>query len=108
MSKVKKAFYRIERSGFGKKLRFALVSDLHGEDPQDVIQIIKEERPDYILCPGDIFERLDGSRNFTYTPDLKEAKDRIFDEFMKTPLESFHNLKKQDYKKIAERMSELV
>ena len=62
MSKVKKTFYRIERSEFGKKLRFALVSDLHGEDPQDVIQILKEERPDHILCPGDIFERLDGSR----------------------------------------------
>ena len=74
MSKVKKTFYRIERSGFGKKLRFALVSDLHGEDPQDVIQIIKEERPDYILCPGDIFERLDGSRE-----SINENGFRLFE-----------------------------
>ena len=54
------------------------------------------------------FERLDGNRSFSYTPDLKEAKDRIFEEFMETPLESFHTSKTDDYKEIAERMSALV
>jgi hypothetical protein len=54
------------------------------------------------------FERLDGNRSFSYTPDLKDAKDRIFGEFMETPLESFHTEKTDDYKEIAERMSALV
>ena len=40
--------------------------------------------------------------------DLKEAKDRIFKEFMETSLESFHTSKTDDYKEIAERMSALV
>ena len=33
-----------------------------------MIKTVKEKRPDYILMPGDIFERLDGSE-----PELKVA-----------------------------------
>ncbi len=45
-------------------LCFALISDLHskeGREVEAIINALKEKKPDYILAPGDIFERLDGS-----------------------------------------------
>ena len=39
----------------------ALVSDLHGCDACEAIDILKKASPDYIVAPGDIFEKLDGS-----------------------------------------------
>ena len=64
MSKLDVTEYRINNKCFGKKVRFALVSDLHsrsGMQIDNVINQLKTAQPDYILCPGDIFERLDGS-----------------------------------------------
>lgn len=57
---MKKTVYEIKNSKFQKKICVAVVSDLHGGDPASVIKLLRRERPDYILCPGDIFERLDG------------------------------------------------
>lgn len=48
----------------------AVVSDLHGGDPTAVLKMLEAERPDYILCPGDIFERLDGSDSDIYRNGL--------------------------------------
>ena len=39
----------------------AIVSDLHGCDACEAIDILKKASPDYIVAPGDIFEKLDGS-----------------------------------------------
>ena len=50
---------------FGSGIRLALLSDLHsraGQDIEQIIQVTKEAKPDYILMPGDILERLDGKR----------------------------------------------
>ena len=55
--------YRLPIGAFSRRIRFALVSDLHGTDPTEVIEALRREAPDYILMPGDIFERLDGSRD---------------------------------------------
>ena len=57
---MKRSVYEIKNSNFQKKICVAVVSDLHGCDPSAVIGALSEERPDYILMPGDIFERLDG------------------------------------------------
>ena len=67
---MKKTFYTLEGAGFQKKLTFALVSDLHGQSPERVIEILKEEHPDYILLAGDIFERLNGERDEKYKNGL--------------------------------------
>ena len=40
--------------------KFAIISDLHGEDPFEAIEILRLAAPDVILAPGDIFERVDG------------------------------------------------
>ncbi|MBQ8332127.1 MAG: metallophosphoesterase [Clostridia bacterium] len=60
---MKKTEYTLPRGRFLKPLCFALVSDLHGGDPEPVLRVLREEHPDYILMPGDIFERLDGTEN---------------------------------------------
>ena len=57
---MKKTFYDIKNAGFKKNICVAVVSDLHGGSPRRVIEALREEKPDYILMPGDIFERLDG------------------------------------------------
>ena len=58
---LKTTKYTIDNKKFGREIRFALVSDLHGGDPCEVIDILKQTSPDHILLGGDIFERLDGS-----------------------------------------------
>jgi len=68
---MKKTFYNIKKGKFLKPLKFAIVSDLHGKDPTKVIDILKEERPDYILMPGDIFERLDKDLGQVYDNALR-------------------------------------
>ena len=55
--------YSIKNKKFDKRYVFALVSDLHGDDPTKVIEMLKGIAPDYILAPGDIFEPLDSAEN---------------------------------------------
>ena len=57
---MKKSFYTVEAEPYVRAVTVALVSDLHGEDPSDALTALREERPDYILMPGDIFEALTG------------------------------------------------
>ncbi len=54
-----------------KRIKFALVSDLHSRADTDITPVIDgliAAAPDYILMSGDIFERLDGS-----SPEGKQA-----------------------------------
>ncbi|MBO5938893.1 MAG: metallophosphoesterase [Clostridia bacterium] len=60
---MKKTTIFLPQGNFSKKLKFALVSDLHGQNPDEALSLLCKERPDYILLPGDIFERLDGKDN---------------------------------------------
>lgn len=68
---MKKTVYEINSSSFSKNICFAVVSDLHGRDPQKVIELLKEESPDYILMPGDILEKLDGENNKAFENGYK-------------------------------------
>lgn len=57
--------YTIRCKAIEKELTVALLSDLHSStstDVSDLIALLRERRPDYILMPGDVFERLDGKR----------------------------------------------
>lgn len=58
---MKTMVYQLSMGAFAGHLRFALVADLHGGEPDEVIRRLKDASPDYILMPGDIFERLDGA-----------------------------------------------
>ncbi len=55
--------YSIKKKKFPGKYVFALVSDLHGSDPTEIIKILEDMKPDFILAPGDVFEPLDGQHN---------------------------------------------
>ena len=50
---------RCDKIKRGKKI--AVISDLHGTDPQETIKLLRIASPDVILAPGDIFERVDES-----------------------------------------------
>ena len=53
--------YVVKKEKISASCLFAVISDLHGCDPNKAIEILKSVSPDFILAPGDIFERLDGS-----------------------------------------------
>lgn len=64
MSKFVTTEYNISSERFDRKIKFALVSDLHSKKRTRVDAIanaIQLNTPDYILMPGDILERIDGS-----------------------------------------------
>ncbi len=56
---MKATHYTISTRAIGRSLCFAVVSDLHGDDPAPILALLKQEKPDYILMPGDLFEGLD-------------------------------------------------
>lgn len=58
----KTTFYTINNSKFDSARRFAVVADLHAHIPEGLLDRLFEVSPDFILMPGDSFERLDGSR----------------------------------------------
>lgn len=58
---MKNTFYKIYSPSFDRKIRIALVSDLHAQNYGLALDLVREARPDYILLGGDIFEALDGS-----------------------------------------------
>lgn len=60
---MKETEYTLLSPRFGRAICFAVVSDLHGSDPSAVLAALKRKSPDFILMPGDIFERLDGIEN---------------------------------------------
>lgn len=72
---MKKIVYEIKRGRFPKAICVALVSDLHGGDPSDVTEMLRAERPDYILMPGDIFERLDGRNTEIFRNGLRLLRE---------------------------------
>lgn len=59
---MKHSIYHIKNESLAG-LHLAVISDLHGCDPSEAIEILKASKPDHILAPGDIFELLDGSRD---------------------------------------------
>ncbi len=70
---MKKTVYRIKKENIKlpSPMSIAIVSDLHGRDPVEAISLLKEERPNIILMPGDIFEELNGNNEHGYENSLK-------------------------------------
>lgn len=58
-----KTEYALSDGRFGRQIKFAVLSDLHCNKNTEIgetVRITEQSHPDYILMPGDIFERLDG------------------------------------------------
>lgn len=72
---MKKTFYTLNKHRFAKSFCFAIVADLHGHDPSGVIDALQEVSPDYILMPGDIFERLNGVDDTTHQNALRLLRE---------------------------------
>lgn len=53
--------YKIKNGNFTRSYTFAIVSDLHNNDPKETLDLLDSFDADYILAPGDIFEPLDGT-----------------------------------------------
>lgn len=56
--RIRKTEYKISLCGI--RMKIAVVADLHNSEWHDTIKIIKESRPDIIVCPGDTFGSLAG------------------------------------------------
>ncbi len=66
--------YHLSMPKLGRHVSFAVVADLHSKrttEIQKIIDALTQKSLDYILMPGDIFERLDGS--------LPEGKTKGFE-----------------------------
>ncbi|MBE6549745.1 MAG: serine/threonine protein phosphatase [Ruminococcaceae bacterium] len=73
---MKETNYNFNIARIGKSLCIAVVSDLHAQEPDEVIASLKKKSPDYILMPGDIFEfsdRITDGRNENGFRLLNEA-----------------------------------
>lgn len=57
---MKNTRYILKHTGLPAGMRIAVLADLHEEPAQPVLARLKAGKPDLILMPGDIFERLDG------------------------------------------------
>ncbi len=57
---MKLSKYRIKNEKFLKKIRIAVISDLHGSDVDSAVSLLQKNVPDIILAAGDILERIDG------------------------------------------------
>ena len=66
MARLVNSKYEIHTTAIGKALRVVVLSDLHSRvysKIDEIVDLVREQAPDLILMPGDIFERLDGSRH---------------------------------------------
>ncbi len=73
MYKTVSTKYSVSKTKFGRRLTFALISDLHSKEIGDTdraIEYLREVEPDFILAAGDIFERLDGSDEHSMSAGL--------------------------------------
>ncbi len=59
---MKVTHYRLSDHGTGVSFRAAVVADLHDRPCPKLLPILEAERPDLILVPGDLCERLDEAR----------------------------------------------
>lgn len=49
--------YAVCAENFEREVRIAHISDLHEQNPEAALAILKAEKPDLILCTGDMLER---------------------------------------------------
>lgn len=56
---IKTTLYRITSPKVSRRLRIALVSDLHDNSPREVIKALVDSHPDIVAVVGDLTSRLD-------------------------------------------------
>ena len=59
--KLKK--YLLSSQKIQNDIRICLISDLHSKNPRKCLNALAKIKPNFILCAGDILERLDGYRD---------------------------------------------
>lgn len=52
--------YGLKSEKIQKKIKIAVISDLHGSDVSPIAALLIDAKPDVILASGDILERIDG------------------------------------------------
>lgn len=57
MKQTRTVITRYKLNKGNPSLRLALVTDLHERDPEPVLQLLRQEKPDLILIAGDLLER---------------------------------------------------
>lgn len=73
---VKKYTYKIDN--IRKSFLIAVVADLHDREPGEAIEVVRKQKPDVILLPGDTFERRDA--------DIAGFEKSEIDNWMKTSI----------------------
>lgn len=58
-----KTEYRVQGSA---DITIAIVVDLHSRNPESVLEILREAKPDVIAVPGDLLENYDCSSYSSY------------------------------------------
>lgn len=64
-----------------EKIRIALTPDLHEQDPDSVLEILRKKNPDLILVPGDLIERPEFHRETRWTPE-ESLPAKVFHAFL--------------------------
>ncbi len=67
---MKTTRYQIYTSGSGVSFKACIVADLHDRPYGEILPILKRERPDLILIPGDLTEALDRPATEVSRPGL--------------------------------------
>lgn len=75
MAHVKTTYVSLPRGRFPKPCRMALLADLHGQDPTEPLHLLRKAHPDYVLCAGDIFERLNGADDVCHKNALRLLRE---------------------------------
>lgn len=57
------------KAGLPGKLKLGLISDLHERDPQEVLALLRQGKPDVIMVAGDTFERHGTGKDTLRTAD---------------------------------------
>lgn len=81
---MKTSYYTIN----GPRYKIALVCDLHERKCNEIIDILKREQPDFIVCPGDMFERNDigvdqrSKKDYSYLSHTIHAIIHVFNNLL--------------------------
>lgn len=65
-------------AGLPGKLTLGLISDLHEHDPQEVLALLRQGKPDMIMVAGDTFERHGSDRD-----TIRTAEEGILEKMLR-------------------------
>lgn len=74
-------------AGLPGKLTLGLISDLHEHDPQEVLALLRQGKPDMIMVAGDTFERHGSDRD-----TIRTAEEGILEKMLRRILMKANDL----------------